>query len=160
MFGIDIIDASLLPAMMISLVAGLLSFLSPCVLPIVPPYLAYMGGIGMHGGLGTIGPNVNEALIAGESFAQSVSQFHGGGMGDFLELKGMGDYRIPMQDIMGPGQMLGMGQGYPGQYGAGTYDPYHTRMGPLSGGGMGDWVEFTPGSPEAMTQFTPAMEAF
>ena len=45
MFGIDIFDASLLPALMISLAAGVLSFLSPCVLPIVPPYLAYMGGI-------------------------------------------------------------------------------------------------------------------
>ena len=27
--------------------AGVLSFLSPCVLPIIPPYLAYMGGISM-----------------------------------------------------------------------------------------------------------------
>lgn len=45
MFGIDIIDASLLPAMAVALVAGILSFLSPCVLPIVPPYLAYMSGI-------------------------------------------------------------------------------------------------------------------
>ena len=26
-------------------VAGLLSFASPCVLPLVPPYLAYMGGV-------------------------------------------------------------------------------------------------------------------
>jgi cytochrome c-type biogenesis protein len=40
-----ILDASLLPAMLIALLAGLLSFLSPCVLPIVPPYLAYMGGV-------------------------------------------------------------------------------------------------------------------
>jgi cytochrome c-type biogenesis protein len=47
MFGIDIIDAGLLPAMAVALVAGILSFLSPCVLPIVPPYLAYMGGISM-----------------------------------------------------------------------------------------------------------------
>lgn len=47
MFGIDLIDASLVPAMMIALVAGVLSFLSPCVLPIVPPYLAYMSGISM-----------------------------------------------------------------------------------------------------------------
>ena len=47
MFGIDIIDATLLPAMFVALTAGLLSFLSPCVLPIVPPYLAYMGGISM-----------------------------------------------------------------------------------------------------------------
>lgn len=41
----QILDASLLPAMVIAAVAGLLSFLSPCVLPIVPPYLAYMGGV-------------------------------------------------------------------------------------------------------------------
>ena len=45
MFGIELIDASLLPAIMVAVVAGLLSFLSPCVLPIVPPYLAYMSGI-------------------------------------------------------------------------------------------------------------------
>jgi cytochrome c-type biogenesis protein len=45
MFGIDIIDASLIPAMLVALLAGILSFLSPCVLPIVPPYLAYMSGI-------------------------------------------------------------------------------------------------------------------
>lgn len=48
MFGIDLIDASLLPAILIALFAGLLSFLSPCVLPIIPPYLAYMGGISMN----------------------------------------------------------------------------------------------------------------
>ena len=47
MFGIEIIDAALLPAMIVALLAGVLSFLSPCVLPIVPPYLAYMGGISM-----------------------------------------------------------------------------------------------------------------
>jgi cytochrome c-type biogenesis protein len=47
MFGIDIFDAGLLPAMIVALAGGILSFLSPCVLPIVPPYLAYMGGISM-----------------------------------------------------------------------------------------------------------------
>ena len=47
MFGIEIIDASLLPALIVALVAGLASFLSPCVLPIVPPYLAYMSGVAM-----------------------------------------------------------------------------------------------------------------
>jgi len=47
MFGIELIDAGLAPAMLVALLAGLLSFLSPCVLPIVPPYLAYMGGISM-----------------------------------------------------------------------------------------------------------------
>mgnify|MGYP000577874374 CR=1 FL=1 len=45
MFGIEIIDAALLPAMAVALVAGIISFLSPCVLPVVPPYLAYMSGI-------------------------------------------------------------------------------------------------------------------
>lgn len=45
MFGFELIDAGLLPAMLIALLGGVLSFLSPCVLPIVPPYLAYMGGI-------------------------------------------------------------------------------------------------------------------
>ncbi|WP_114966384.1 cytochrome c biogenesis CcdA family protein [Alkalilacustris brevis] len=48
MLGIDIFDAALLPALMIAVMAGGLSFLSPCVLPIVPPYLAYMGGISMN----------------------------------------------------------------------------------------------------------------
>ncbi|WP_420863450.1 cytochrome c biogenesis CcdA family protein [Algirhabdus cladophorae] len=47
MFELSIIDASLAPALFIALVAGILSFLSPCVLPIVPPYLAYMGGVSM-----------------------------------------------------------------------------------------------------------------
>ncbi|MFT6025660.1 MAG: cytochrome c-type biogenesis protein [Ascidiaceihabitans sp.] len=45
MFGFEIIDAGLIPAMAIALVAGIVSFLSPCVLPIVPPYLAYMSGV-------------------------------------------------------------------------------------------------------------------
>ena len=45
MFGIDLIDASLMPAMFVALLAGLVSFLSPCVLPIVPPYLAFMSGV-------------------------------------------------------------------------------------------------------------------
>jgi len=47
MFGLDILDASLMPALIIALTAGLLSFLSPCVLPLVPPYLAYMSGVSM-----------------------------------------------------------------------------------------------------------------
>jgi cytochrome c-type biogenesis protein len=48
MFGLDIFDAAMLPALGVALLAGVLSFLSPCVLPIVPPYLAYMGGISMQ----------------------------------------------------------------------------------------------------------------
>ena len=34
--------------MAIALAAGMLSFLSPCVLPIVPPYIAYMGGVSLN----------------------------------------------------------------------------------------------------------------
>ncbi|WP_298835711.1 cytochrome c biogenesis CcdA family protein [uncultured Roseobacter sp.] len=48
MFGIEIIDAGLLPAMTVALFAGIVSFLSPCVLPIVPPYLAYMSGVSLN----------------------------------------------------------------------------------------------------------------
>jgi len=44
MFGIDLWDASLAPALAVALAGGVLSFLSPCVLPIVPAYLAYMAG--------------------------------------------------------------------------------------------------------------------
>ena len=31
-----------------ALIAGLLSFLSPCVLPLVPPYLCFLGGVSMR----------------------------------------------------------------------------------------------------------------
>ena len=47
MFGIDIIDAAMLPAVIVAFFAGVISFMSPCVLPIVPPYLAYMSGISL-----------------------------------------------------------------------------------------------------------------
>ena len=45
MFGIDIFEAAFIPALFVALSAGVISFLSPCVLPIVPPYLAYMSGV-------------------------------------------------------------------------------------------------------------------
>ena len=47
MFGIEIIDANLLPGLIVAFIAGLISFLSPCVLPIVPPYIAYMSGVAL-----------------------------------------------------------------------------------------------------------------
>lgn len=61
MFGIEIIDAALLPAMAVALVAGIISFLSPCVLPVVPPYLAYMSGI-----------TVNDLSAAGNPRSRAV----------------------------------------------------------------------------------------
>ncbi|MGB3148231.1 MAG: cytochrome c biogenesis protein CcdA [Paracoccaceae bacterium] len=47
MFDISLMDAGFGMAALVALLAGILSFLSPCVLPIVPPYLAYMSGISM-----------------------------------------------------------------------------------------------------------------
>ena len=44
MFGIDIFSSSITFSAILCLFAGTLSFLSPCVLPILPPYLAYMAG--------------------------------------------------------------------------------------------------------------------
>jgi cytochrome c-type biogenesis protein len=41
---IDFWDGSLVAAVATAAAAGALSFLSPCVLPIVPPYLAFMAG--------------------------------------------------------------------------------------------------------------------
>ena len=39
----DAFDVSLAGAF----VAGLLSFVSPCVLPLVPPYLCFLGGVSL-----------------------------------------------------------------------------------------------------------------
>lgn len=72
MFGIDLFDASLLPAMVIALVAGVLSFLSPCVLPIIPPYLAYMGGISMSQLTGTA-VSRRPAIVASVFFVLGLS---------------------------------------------------------------------------------------
>lgn len=71
MFGIEIIDAALLPAMLVALVAGVLSFLSPCVLPIVPPYIAYMGGISMGEMAG--GRSRHRAVLAAVFFVLGLS---------------------------------------------------------------------------------------
>jgi cytochrome c-type biogenesis protein len=72
MFGIDIFDAALLPAMGVALLAGVLSFLSPCVLPIVPPYLAYMSGISMRE-LTQKGPGKNKAVVPALFFVMGLS---------------------------------------------------------------------------------------
>lgn len=72
MFGLDLIDASLLPSILIALTAGVLSFLSPCVLPIIPPYLAYMGGISMNQ-LTESGSSRRPAVIASVFFVMGLS---------------------------------------------------------------------------------------
>mgnify|MGYP003705295489 CR=1 FL=1 len=40
-----VLDGSLLAAIPLALAAGLISFLSPCVLPLVPGYLSYLTGM-------------------------------------------------------------------------------------------------------------------
>ncbi|MFD3189631.1 cytochrome c biogenesis CcdA family protein [Sedimentitalea sp. HM32M-2] len=72
MFGIDIIDAGLLPAMVVALSAGIVSFLSPCVLPIVPPYLAYMSGVSLQD-LGAGSTARNRALLPALFFVLGLS---------------------------------------------------------------------------------------
>ena len=71
MFGIALFDAGLLPAMIVALLAGGISFLSPCVLPIVPPYIAYMSGVTL-GDLGQ-GQRRGRALSAALMFVLGLS---------------------------------------------------------------------------------------
>jgi len=74
MFGIEtVIDATLLPAMFVALTAGLLSFLSPCVFPVVGPYLAYMGGITMSEMAGSDGEPRRRPIWAAAAFVLGLS---------------------------------------------------------------------------------------
>jgi len=72
MFGIEIIDAALLPAMTVALFAGIVSFLSPCVLPVVPPYLAYMSGVSI-GDMSNQSAARRKATIAALFFVMGLS---------------------------------------------------------------------------------------
>jgi cytochrome c-type biogenesis protein len=60
---VSIADISLLSA----LLAGALSFLSPCVLPLVPPYLCYMAGVSVEqfrgGEVAVAGPSVRSNVL-------------------------------------------------------------------------------------------------
>ena len=44
-FGQTVVSGSLLLAIPVALIAGLVSFASPCVLPLVPAYVGYLGGM-------------------------------------------------------------------------------------------------------------------
>lgn len=48
--GGDIISLSFLAAAPLAFIAGLISFISPCVLPLVPAYLGYLSGAALSGG--------------------------------------------------------------------------------------------------------------
>lgn len=69
MFGIDLLTAGFLSAATIAALAGVLSFLSPCVLPIVPPYLAYMAGSNVSG----LQERKNSAVIPAIMFVLGLS---------------------------------------------------------------------------------------
>ena len=75
MFGIDLFDASLGLSVVIAMLAGLISFLSPCVLPIVPPYLAYMSGVSMGSLIGNDQENGarHKAFLASLFFVLGLS---------------------------------------------------------------------------------------
>lgn len=60
-FGAAVSSGSLLLALPVAAVAGLVSFLSPCVLPLVPAYLSYVTGM-------------SGAELAGERVAQGARQ--------------------------------------------------------------------------------------
>jgi cytochrome c-type biogenesis protein len=49
------LGGAVVPTYLIALVAGLFSFLSPCVLPLVPAYIGYLSG---HAIRGTVSPSL------------------------------------------------------------------------------------------------------
>ncbi len=71
MFGIDLFDASLTLGLFIALTAGVISFVSPCVLPIVPAFLAYVGGMSFSEFSG--GARRGEAVLTAVSFVLGLS---------------------------------------------------------------------------------------
>lgn len=121
MFDVSLLDAGFGLAAFIALIAGVLSFLSPCVLPVVPPYLAYMSGISMAELTGAAGKR-RSAVVPALCFVLGLSTvflFMGfaasalgrvflqyqdvltklsGGMVILLGLHFMGFLRIPLLD--------------------------------------------------------------
>ena len=74
MFGINLFEAGLAASIPVAALAGVLSFLSPCVLPIVPPYLAYMSGVSMRELAVAQGPRArNPAVVPALFFVMGLS---------------------------------------------------------------------------------------
>lgn len=105
-FGDTVLSGSLLAAIPVAVLAGLVSFLSPCVLPLVPGYLGYVSGLsgsdlsgGRRGrvGLGAV------LFVAGFTvvFVSYGALF--GGLGSLLI-----EYSDPIMRVMGV-LMIGLG---------------------------------------------------
>nr|WP_328698657.1 cytochrome c biogenesis CcdA family protein [Cellulomonas citrea] len=66
-------SGSLLLAMPVALLAGLVSFASPCVLPLVPGYLGYLGGMGA----GTVGSGARPEGVGARAEATAPARTSG-----------------------------------------------------------------------------------
>lgn len=86
MFGIDLFDATLGLSVTIALLAGTVSFLSPCVLPIVPPYLAYMAGTSPA----VVAGNDGQRNVGIDMRVVSAAVFFVGGLSTVFLLLGFG----------------------------------------------------------------------
>src|SRR3954462_6791912 len=83
--GTTVLDASLLSRIPIAVLAGLISFLSPCVLPLVPGYLGFIGGAvtprastgSATGGGGSATVGVGSASVGGTSAADAETSATG-----------------------------------------------------------------------------------
>ncbi|MFU8947679.1 cytochrome c biogenesis CcdA family protein [Mycetocola zhadangensis] len=64
--GTIVMDGQLLLAILVALLAGVVSFASPCVLPLVPGYLGYVGGISTSGSTTTT-PRLRKPVVLGAS---------------------------------------------------------------------------------------------
>ena len=69
----DLANGSLLLALPVALAAGLISFLSPCVLPLVPGYLSYVTGLSGADLAGSTGRLSDEPLSDGPGTAATTS---------------------------------------------------------------------------------------
>jgi cytochrome c-type biogenesis protein len=69
----DLASGSLLLAIPVALLAGLISFLSPCVLPLVPGYISYVTGLSGADLAGDTSPTARPALSDGPGTAATTS---------------------------------------------------------------------------------------
>ncbi|MFM1984077.1 MAG: hypothetical protein RL723_512 [Actinomycetota bacterium] len=89
--GEIILNGSLLAAIPMALLAGLVSFLSPCVLPLIPGYLGFVSGSGSHGSPASQKRTVLGALLFVLGFALVFVSFGAlfGGLGAVVYASGL-----------------------------------------------------------------------